>query len=150
MKLSELMSVNIVDLNMDVKTKKRAIRKIAKMLDDDDRINCKHGFIKDVYKREEMESTNMGVGIAIPHSKADAIKKSSVALARLKNAISWEDGGEKVKIIFLLAVSPNDEGVAHLEVISKVATLLMEDDFLDFLNNTDDAQKLIDEISRRI
>jgi len=150
MDLRELMNENIINLNLKAKSKRKAINKIAKMLSKDNRINSLREFIADVYKREAMESTNMGIGVAIPHSKTIGIKKSSVALVRLNKEISWEDGGEPVKTIFLLAVSPEDKGVEHLEVISKIATLLIDDDFISLLNGTDDSKELLDRMDELV
>ena len=92
----------------------------------------------------------MDMGVAIPHSKSSAIKKTSVALARLDNEIQWEDFGEPVKIIFMLAVSPTDKGIEHLEIISKIAELLIDEKFLSMLYKTRNADKLLRRINKLI
>lgn len=150
MDLKKLMNENTVNLNMDAKNKKEAIDKIAHMLFDDGRINSLDDFMTDIHKREEIESTNMEIGVAIPHGRTTAIKKSSVALARLKDEIDWQDGKAPVNIIFLLAVSPEDKGVEHLEVISKIATLLIDDEFIAVLKSTQDSTALLQLMNKMI
>jgi len=107
-------------------------------------------FIGDVFRREDIETTNMDMGVAIPHSQASAIEVTSIVLARLDEEINWEDYGEPVKIIFLLAVSPNDKGVEHLEVISRIAELLIDQKFIKFLRSTKNPKKLLRQMNKLI
>ena len=150
MNLGKMMSRSIIDLQLDASSKKDAIMQMSNMLFEDGRLSSRAMFIEDVYTREELETTNMDMGVAIPHSKSQAIKKTSVALARLKNEISWEDYGEPVKIIFMLAVSPNDKGTEHLEVISKIAELLIDDKFLKMLKKTKNINKILKRINKLV
>ena len=110
------------------------------------RITDKDMFYKDVLKREKIESTNMEIGIAIPHSHATCIKKSSVAIVRLVKPIRWGSSEELVEFVFLLLASPTDPGITHLELISKIAELLIEDSFIQFLKTNDDPKSLINKI----
>jgi len=150
MNLTQLINRNIVDLRLNVQNKREAIEAMADMLKKDGRIESVDEFIADVYKREELETTNMDMGVAIPHSQSKAIKKSSVALARLTSEIEWEDYGEPVKIIFMLAVSPTEEGVEHLELISKIAELLVDDKFRDMLYKTINTNKLLKRMNKLV
>ncbi len=150
MKFNTIMDEKIVSLDMEAQTKDEALKKMAQMLYNDGRIFTLDRFIQDVYERESMETTNMDIGVAIPHSKSETIKKTSVALVRLNKEISWEDFGEPVKIIFLLAVSPNDDGVEHLELIAKIAELLIDERFVDRLYKTRNVRRLLKRINRMI
>ncbi len=150
MKFNKIMDEKIVDLDMEAQTKDEALKKMAQMLYNDGRIFTLDRFVQDVYERESLETTNMDIGVAIPHSKSDDIKKTSVALVRLKKEISWEDFGEPVKVIFLLAVSPNDDGVEHLELIAKIAELLIDERFVDKLYKTRNTRRLLKRINRMI
>ncbi|MEX1377323.1 MAG: fructose PTS transporter subunit IIA [Eubacteriales bacterium] len=150
MNLGKMMSKNMVDLQLNASNKRDAIIQMSNMLFEEGRISSRAMFIEDVYKREELETTNMDMGVAIPHSKSSAIKKTTVALARLSKEISWEDFGEPVKIIFMLAVSPNDKGTEHLEIISKIAELLIDEKFLRMLNRTRNVNKLLRRINKLV
>lgn len=150
MDFKRMMNKSIVDMKMDAKNKNDAINKMAKMLYDAGRISSMDTFIADVFKREEIETTNMDMGVAIPHSQSQTIIKTSIALARINDGINWEDYGNPVKIIFLLAVSPNDKGVEHLEIISKLAELLIDERFIDTLKRTSNVNKLLKRMNKMI
>lgn len=150
MELKEMMNRNIVDFNMKAANKEVAINKIAMMLFEDGRINSINEFVSDVFEREDLETTNMDIGVAIPHSQSLVVKKTAVALVKLDDEIDWEDYGEPVRIIFLLAVSPTDKGVEHLELISKIAELLIDEEFIAFLNKTKNINKLLRKMNKRM
>ncbi|MDA3847442.1 MAG: fructose PTS transporter subunit IIA [Vallitaleaceae bacterium] len=143
MTLQQIMASENIILDMEVTDKNQALNKLATALDKSGRLHSLKGFMVDVKKRESIESTNMEMGVAIPHSKCEAIAVSSVAMARLKEPIDWEDGGSLVKYVFLLAVSPEDDGITHLEVISKIAELLIEESFLSLLSTAIDGMTII-------
>lgn len=150
MKLENIMNVNLIDLNLDASTKLEAITKIGETLLQYHRILNLEKFIEDVYQRETIESTNLVFGIAIPHCNSNNNNKSSVSLVRMVNSVDWEDGKENVKIIFLLSVAPNQEGVSHLEVIAGIATLLIEDDFNELILNTNNKESILQYISNEL
>lgn len=150
MNLKKMMNVDMIDLDLQANDKKDAIEKMAQMLFGLKRISFEEVFISDVFKRESIETTNMDMGVAIPHSQSPSIKETSIVIARLNEEISWEDYGEPVKIIFLLAVSPTDTGVEHLEVISHIAELLIDQNFIEFLKKTKNPKKLLKRINKQI
>lgn len=150
MQFDRMVDKNIVNLHLNANSKYDVIRKMSQMLFDAGRIKSTDEFTEDVFKREEVETTNMDIGIAIPHSQSYTIKRTSVSIVKLEDEISWEDYGEPVKIIFLLAVSPTDKGVKHLEVVSKIAELLIDDKFVDFLRKTKNTRKLLKRMNKLI
>lgn len=150
MQFERMVDKKNVNLNMSAKSKYDAIRKMGQMLYDTGRIKSIDKFIEDVFKREEVETTNMDIGVAIPHSQANVIKRTSISIVKLSKEISWEDYGEPVKIIFLIAVSPTDKGIKHLEVISKIAEILIDDKFIQFLKKTRNSRKLLKRMNKLI
>lgn len=150
MNVLTMINTNIINLNLQAKNKLDAIEQIAEMLQADNRLNDFDNFVADVFKREKIESTNMDIGVAIPHSNSPYVKKTSIAIARMNEAIDWEDGEEPVRSIFLFAVSSEEVGVSHLDIIAKTAVILIDDDFIEFLNKVDDKQELIDRINEMI
>jgi PTS system fructose-specific IIA component len=91
----------------------------------------------------------MGVGVAIPHGRSPSVLKNSIAIARLKQPICWDSkpGGKPVRIIFLLAVCDDvNKNRVHLELISKVAALLIKENFLKNLFITESKTELVDQI----
>ena len=88
-----------------------------------------------VIAREQESTTGIGDGIAIPHAKTDAVKAPGLAAMTLPNGVDYEaPDGEPSNIIFLIA-APNTKENVHLEVLSRLSMLLMDDDFTDSLRN---------------
>jgi len=147
--LNEVINPTTIDLNMEVKTKEEAIGKLADILLKENRIVEKEIFIEDILQREMLESTNMGIGVAIPHGKSSSVLKNTIAVARLRKPISWDSiqEGNPVRVIFLLAVCDDaNRNTVHLELISKVASLLLKEKFLNTLFTTNTKTELIDQI----
>ena len=147
MNILNMITTGIINLNLEASNKIDAIKKIAILLDKENRLKDFDKFIEDVLKREAIESTNMEIGVAIPHSNSPYIKQSSIAIGRMKEPIDWEDGEAPVRTIFLFAVSSEEEGITHLDVIAKTAVILIDDDFIDFLQTTTSSMDLIEKIN---
>lgn len=143
--LREIIVPATINLNMEVKTKENAISKLADMLYEDGRINERSLFIQDILEREKVETTDMGIGVAIPHGTSSSIVKNSIAIGRLTHPIAWDSRKEakKISVIFLLAVCSENRDRTHLELISRIATLLLDDDFLDTLFHTTSKTELL-------
>lgn len=148
--LDELMSIELIDFEVDVHTKKDVFDYIGSVLKEKEYIKDKAIFIADLYKREAMDSTNLIDHIAIPHSKSETIIKSSISLLRFKEEVDWEDGKDTVKVVFVIAVSPHEENITHLEAIASLATMLMEEDFVDILLKSNDKQEILNYIKQEI
>ena len=110
---------------------------------------------KGVFAREEEGTTGIGMGIAIPHCKSDAVTKAGLAAMVVKDGVDFESlDGTPAKIIFLIA-APNTEDNVHLQVLSKLSVMLMDEQFTnslinagsvdEFLNIIDSAEKAKDE-----
>lgn len=148
--LKEVLSPATINLKMEVHKREEAIEKLAEMLLKEKRITEKEVFIEDILNREEIESTNMGMGVAIPHGKSTAVLKNSIAIGRLSKPMVWDDNKDEnpVSVIFLLAVRDDAErDKAHLELISKLATLLLKEKFLYTLFTTKSKIELIDQMN---
>ncbi len=150
MDILHMINTDIINLNLSATNKLDAIKEIALMLEKDNRLNDFDKFIEDVYKRESVESTNMEMGVAIPHSHSQYVKQTSIAIGRMAEAIDWEDGEAPVRSIFLFAVSSEEEGISHLDVIAKTAVILIDDDFIEFLHTTNSDKELLDKINELI
>ena len=86
-----------------------------------------------MYLREEESTTGIGEGIAIPHGKCDAVKKPGLAAMVVKNGVEFEAlDDEPVTLLFLIA-APNTEDNIHLDVLSKLSVMLMDDNFTESL-----------------
>ena len=122
------------------------------------RINDKEAYRRQVYAREEESTTGIGEGIAIPHGKCGAVDRPGLAAMVVKDGVEFDAlDGEPVSLIFLIA-APDTEDNVHLDVLSKLSVLMMDDDFANDLRNAaseeeflaiidkaDDEKKSIDE-----
>lgn len=108
-----------------------------------------HGFVNDknklkqsVLERESQSTTAIGMNVAIPHAKSDAVKEPIVAVLKNKNGIQWESlDGTLPKIIFLIAV-PNDSNDVHLKLLQRLSRALMNDDIRNDLIEAENTSKI--------
>ena len=101
--MEQVITTDLVCLDVEAESKEDVIRLLAEKLDGAGRLNDRETYIAEVFKREETYATGGGFSVATPHAKTDAVKTASVAFARLKKAIHWDDDDD-VTMIFQLAV----------------------------------------------
>ena len=154
MLLHGILDPNIIDLNLEAETKEDVINKLAALLFKAERITDADQYIADVLAREETVPTDVGIGVAIPHAKSAAVRKNAVAFARLKTPIPWngDENSEEppVHSVFLLAVSSEGQENIHLQIIAKIAELLLDDDFITAMQSIDDKDELIETMKQFI
>ncbi|SFR69542.1 PTS fructose transporter subunit IIABC [Anaeromicropila populeti] len=147
MRITDLLDKRSIELNGRVSTKKEALDKVIDLMAASGKLKDKEAYRKKVYAREEEGTTGIGEGIAIPHGKGDAVLKPGLAAMVIKNGVDFESlDGEPVHIIFLIA-APNTKDNVHLDVLSKLSVLMMNDDFTRKLRNAksvDEFLKIID------
>jgi PTS system fructose-specific IIA component len=142
-KLDIITGSNIILLDVDCKSKEEIIKVLSNKLKEDNRIKDVESYFNEVIKREAVYSTSVGFEIAIPHGKCDSVNKTSVAFARLKEKLLWEDE-EEVKIVFLLAVPSKEAGDKHLELLASISRRLMHEEYRDKLNSAASSQDIVD------
>ncbi|GAQ01098.1 PTS system fructose/mannitol-specific IIA component [Companilactobacillus farciminis] len=145
--LSDFISEKNVVMDLDAKTQDDAIKQLSEILKENGNVSDADDFYKDVLKRESMTTTGIGNNIAIPHGKSDAVTDTTMLFAKNKTPLEWNSlDGSKVNIIFLMAVSPDAIGNAHLKMLAKLSGKLMDDDFVSAIKNaktTNDILKII-------
>ena len=148
MKIRDLLAVESIDLNGKVTGKDEALDAMVALMAKSGKINDVEKYRKGVYAREEEGTTGIGEGIAIPHCKSDAVSKPGLAAMVIKDGVDFEalDGG-KVSLIFLIA-APNTEDNVHLDVLSKLSVLLMDENFTSGLRNAKTVEEFFSVIDR--
>lgn len=131
-------------LNEDLNSKEEILEFIANKALELGISDDKDGLVKDLWKREGEYSTGIQDGFAIPHSKSKYIKKPSILYIKTNNTVEWEtlDDSDVRYVFTLLAPEENKDNV-HLQMLSKLATCLLEDDFKDEVKNEDNKEKLL-------
>lgn len=143
MRIRELLAVESIDLNVRANTKKEALDKAIKLMEKSGKISNVDMYRKGVYDREEESTTGIGEGIAIPHCKSDAVKKPGLAAMVIPEGVDFDAlDGEKVTLLFLIA-APNTENNVHLEVLSKLSVLLMDEAFTKKLKNAKSVKEFL-------
>lgn len=148
MKIRDLLAVESIDLNGKVTGKNEALDAMVALMAKSGRINDVEKYRKGVYAREEEGTTGIGEGIAIPHCKSDAVSRPGLAAMVIKDGVDFDalDGG-KVSLIFLIA-APNTEDNVHLDVLSKLSVLLMDENFTSGLRNAKTVEEFLSVIDR--
>lgn len=148
MKIRDLLAVESIDLNGKVNGKNETLDAMVALMAKSGKINDVEKYRKGVYAREEEGTTGIGEGIAIPHCKSDAVSRPGLAAMVIKDGVDFDalDGG-KVDLIFLIA-APNTEDNVHLDVLSKLSVLLMDENFTTGLRNAKTVEEFLSVIDR--
>ena len=148
MKIRDLLAVESIDLNGKVTGKNEALDAMVALMAKSGKINDVEKYRKGVYAREEEGTTGIGEGIAIPHCKSDAVSRPGLAAMVIKDGVDFDAlDGEKVSLIFLIA-APNTEDNVHLDVLSKISVLLMDENFTSGLRNAKTVEEFLSVIDR--
>ena len=155
MTIRDLLAAESINLNGTPAGKTEALNQCIDLMAKSGKISDVEKYRKGVFAREEEGTTGIGMGIAIPHCKSDAVTKAGLAAMVIKDGVEFESlDGTPAKIIFLIA-APNTEDNVHLQVLSKLSVMLMDEQFTnslinagsvdEFLNIIDSAEKAKDE-----
>ena len=129
MRITDLLDKRSVLLDAKPKSKNEALDQIVELMDRSGKIRDLEAYRKQVYLREEESTTGIGEGIAIPHGKCDAVERPGLAAMVVKDGVDFDSlDGEPVTLMFLIA-APNTEDNVHLDVLSKLSVLMMDEDF---------------------
>lgn len=137
-----MISSSLIELDADFKTREEIIKHCAKLMNNEEKLNDLDGNIKSVMDREEINPTCFDFGVAIPHGKSDSVKEACFAFTRLEEPIVWCQDGEKVNLIFQIAVPESEAGDTHLKILAKLARNLIHEEFRDVLLNEKDKEKV--------
>ncbi len=155
MTIRDLLAAESINLNGTPAGKTEALNQCIDLMAKSGKIADVEKYRKGVFAREEEGTTGIGMGIAIPHCKSDAVTKAGLAAMVVKDGVDFESlDGTPARIIFLIA-APNTEDNVHLQVLSKLSVMLMDEQFTnslinagsvdEFLNIIDSAEKAKDE-----
>jgi PTS system fructose-specific IIC component len=137
-----------VSLTAAPKGKSEALDMAVDLMVKSEKISDREAYRKQVYLREEESTTGIGEGIAIPHGKCDAVKKPGLAAMVIKNGVEFEAlDDEPVTLLFLIA-APNTEDNIHLDVLSKLSVMLMDEEFTESLRNASSVDEFMDIIDK--
>ena len=148
MKITDLLDPRSISLDAAPASKSETLDKAVELMAASGKLSDIEAFRKQVYAREEESTTGIGEGIAIPHGKCDAVKKPGLAAMVIKNGVDFDSlDGEPVTLLFLIA-APNTKDNVHLDVLSKLSVLMMDEDFSESLRNASSVEEFLSIIDK--
>ena len=148
MRITELLDKRSIMLNGAPKNKKEALDQMVELMLKSGKINDAEAYRAQVYAREEEGTTGIGEGIAIPHGRCAAVNRPGLAAMVVKNGVDFEAlDDEPVTLIFLIA-APNTKDNVHLDVLSKLSVLMMDEGFSDALRNAKSVDEFLSIIDK--
>ena len=141
MRITDLLDKRSISLDAAPKSKNEALDQIVELMVKSGKIEDKEAYRAQVYAREEESTTGVGEGIAIPHGRCDAVRRPGLAAMVIKDGVDFDAlDGKPVTLMFLIA-APNTKDNVHLDVLSKLSVLMMDEEFAQNLRNA----KTVDE-----
>ncbi|PLR88901.1 PTS fructose transporter subunit IIABC [Bacillus halotolerans] len=149
-KLTDIMSIDLIEPTLSGETRDDIIDEMIQKLSRTGMLHSESGFKEAIMNREQEGTTAIGMNIAIPHGKSDAVKKPSVAFGIKRSGIDWNSlDGSEAKLIFMIAVPKDSGGNQHLKLLQMLSRKLMDDSYRERLlsvQTKEEAYKLLDEI----
>lgn len=134
----------LLESNEVVLSKEEAIKKLADKLEEAGFLTSCNEFLESVYLREEIAPTTVGYGIGLPHGKGSCVKESAVAFMRVKNPILWNiQDDEKVKIVFMLAVSEEEGKGTHNDILVELSKKILDSNFRNRIENSNSIEEIV-------
>jgi len=143
MQILDFLSVDCIKLTIESKNKKDAIKELVEVLFKSGKVKDKKKMIQTLMEREELGSTGIGQGIAIPHGKSDTVSDLAAAFGVSTEGVAFDSlDGEPVNIFFLL-VAPEGAAGAHLKALARISSLLKDKYFRKSLLGAQSAEEVI-------
>ncbi|MCC9896820.1 PTS transporter subunit EIIA [Streptococcus agalactiae] len=121
---------NLIRVDVDMPLKKDVFAYLAGLVVENDYADDTDQVYKSLLSREEEGTTGMMDGFAIPHAKSQAVIKPGIAVLKLKNGVEWESmDGKLIDSVIALFIPETEVGSTHLTYLSKIARILMKNDF---------------------
>lgn len=143
MRITDLLSKQSISLNLKATNKMSAIDELVDLVHASGNLNDKEEYKKGIIAREEQSTTGIGEGIAIPHTKTKAVKKACLAAAVSKTGVDYESFDGSLAHLFFMIAAPDGANNTHLEVLSRLSTILMDEAFRQDLMNATSADQFL-------
>lgn len=139
--MCDVIDKNLIFLNTSYQNQQQVFDFLADEVIKESRGIDKEKIIEGFYEREKEYSTAINDGIAIPHCRIEEIKKATVIVLRNKEKIIWTES-EEIDIIFALLIPKSNENQMHIKILAQVAQLIMEDDFIKLIKNSENTEDI--------
>ena len=148
--MDAIINEQFIDLELGSRNKETVISFMSEILLREGRITDKDAYIDSVLEREKLASTSVGFDVGIPHGKSDAVKTATVFFGRSDQGINWNEEGEQVKLVFLLAIPSQAASNHHLKILAALSRKLMDETFIKLLNNGKDKLDILNSLEETL
>lgn len=128
-KISELLANELINLNLTSQKKEEALEELADMVHRAKKVSDRDAFLGSLMKRENLESTGIGKGLAIPHARTDTVDSVVMAFARSEQGVDFQSLDSKPAHLIFLIASPESEKSVYIKVLARTSRLLRNDKF---------------------
>jgi PTS system nitrogen regulatory IIA component len=143
-KISQYLKEERINLHLKAQDKDDAVRTLAQVLKGQAQISDFEGFLNDVFERENLGTTGIGLGLALPHARSQAVKSFVIAVGRIDEGIDFKSlDAEPVKLIFLMG-TPKEEVQSYLKILAHLTRLLKKETFRAALLKASTALEVIE------
>ena len=149
MRIVDLIDKNSIKLNLVSTNKLDVVDELVDLVYKSGNLNNKDEYKKAILAREELSTTAIGEGVAIPHAKNKSVNKASLALGISKEGIDYEAFDDSLSHLFFMIAAPDGANDTHLEVLSRLSTILMDEDFRNELINAYSVDELLNLINKK-
>jgi fructose-specific PTS system IIA-like component len=140
-----ILDIKIAALDSDASSRAEVIKEMVDRLYLAGRVSDPDTVEEAIWLREDVYSTGVGYGFAIPHCKSSAVLANSVGILRLKNPVEWKTlDGEPVHMAVMLAIREADQDDTHLRIFARLARKIMHEDFRERLMSEEKVEPLME------
>lgn len=144
MKISDLLKKEIMIMELGADTKQGVIDEMISKLKEKNMINDEETFRKEIMNREELSSTGLGDGIAMPHAKTSAVNTPCVLFAKSKNGIDYDSLDGQPAYLFFMIAAEDGANNTHIETLANLSKLLLKPDFIDKLKKAESPDEVLE------
>ena len=146
-KIIDHLKENMINLDLKAKTKNDVIKELMKSINNSEKITASEKELNALYEREELGTTGIGKGVAIPHAKTDAVTDLLVGFGISKEGINYGSIDEEPVKIFFIFLSPLDGNQEYLKILARISRLIREDKFRSSLLSAQTPEKIMEIIN---
>ena len=149
MRITDLLNLNGIELGVKADSKEAAIDRLVDLMEKAGNISDKAAYKEDILAREEMGTTGISDGIAIPHAKSAAVIRPGLSAMTVPAGVDYDSMDGQPSRLFFMIAAPEAGGDIHLEVLSRLSTLLMDDTFREQLIAAESKKAFLDIIDKK-
>ena len=149
MRIIDLIDKKSVKLNLSSKDKQSVVNELVELVNNSGNLNDKNEYKEAILAREELSTTAIGEGVAIPHAKNKSVNKACLAAGISKEGIDYEAFDDSLSHLFFMIAAPDGANDTHLEVLSRLSTILMDESFRNDLINASSEDEFLNLINKK-